>query len=74
MVLHDDDNIWYGFDDATMWLIGVYILYDDEMSWGHSDGYVVLRVLIDGPVIEAAYGQTMIHSTEAIWEILALKE
>ena len=26
------------------------------------------------PVIEVAYGETMIHSTEAIWEILAQEE
>ena len=26
------------------------------------------------PVIEVAYGETMIHSTEAVWEILARKE
>ena len=26
------------------------------------------------PMIEVAYGETMIHSTEAVWEILARKE
>ena len=26
---------------------------------------------MDGLVIEVAYGETMIHSTEAVWEILA---
>ena len=26
------------------------------------------------PVIEVAYGETMIHSTEAIWEMLAQEE
>ena len=26
------------------------------------------------PVIEVAYGETMIHSTEAVWEILAREE
>ena len=29
---------------------------------------------IGQPVIEAAYGETMIHSTETIWEILAWEE
>ena len=42
------------------------ILYDDEMSWGHGDGYVVLRASIDGPVTEATYRETMIHSTEVV--------
>ena len=50
------------------------MLYDDEMSWGHGDGYVVLRAPMDGPMIEVAYGETMIHSTKAVWEILARKE
>ena len=50
------------------------ILYDNEMSWGHSDGYVVLRAPMDRPVIEAAYGETMIHSTEVVWEMLAREE
>ena len=47
------------------------ILYDDEMSWEHGDGYVVLQTHMDGPMIEAAYGETMIHSIEAGGEILA---
>ena len=29
---------------------------------------------MDGVVIEVAYGETMIHSTEAVWEILAREE
>ena len=33
----------------------------------HGDGYVVLQVLMDGPVIEDAYGETMIHSIEVVW-------
>ena len=41
------------------------ILYDDEISWGHGDGYVVLRALMDEPVIEAVYGETMIQFIEA---------
>ena len=49
------------------------ILYDDEM-WGHGDGYVVLRASMDGPVIDAAYGETMIHSIEAVWEMLVREE
>ena len=46
---------------ATMWHIDniawwcymmklyddIMILYDDEMSWGHGDGYVVLRAPMD---------------------------
>ena len=49
------------------------VLYDDEMSWGHGDGYVVLRALMDELVIEAAYGETMIHFIETVWDILARK-
>ena len=29
---------------------------------------------MDGPVIDAAYRETMIHSTEAIWKMLAREE
>ena len=47
------------------------ILYDDEMLWGHGDGYVVLWAPMDGLVIEVAYGEIMIHSTEVVWEMLA---
>ena len=50
------------------------ILYDDEMSWGHGDVYIVLRALMDGPVIEAVYGETMIHSIKAVVEMLAQEE
>ena len=50
------------------------ISYDDEISRGHSDGYAVLRAPMDGLVIEAAYRETMIHSTEAVAEMLARKE
>ena len=85
MILYDDlliilyDDIWYDFDDATMWHIDIYymmvlqddMLYDDEMSWGHGDGYVVLRAPMDGPVIEVIYRETMIHFIETVWEILA---
>ena len=86
IVLHDN-MIWYGFndatmwltDDATMWLTDIYvycimILYDDDMSWEHGDGYLVLQAPMDGPVIEAAYGETMIHSTEAVQKMLAREE
>ena len=50
------------------------IFYDKEMLWEHGDGYIVLRAPIDGPVIDAAYGDTMIHSTEVVVDILARKE
>ena len=77
-----NDDIWYDFNNATTWHIGRYIiwwyymiiLYDNEMSWGQGDGYVVLRTPMDGPMIKAAYGETMIHSTEAVWEMLAQEE
>ena len=26
----------------------IMIIYDDEMSWGHGDGYIVLRAPMDG--------------------------
>ena len=42
------------------------ILYDNEMSWGYGDGYVVLRALMDEPMIKAIYGEIMIHSTEVV--------
>ena len=29
---------------------------------------------MDGPMIKAAYGETMIHSTEAVWKMLAREE
>ena len=57
-----------------IWWNYTIILYDDEMSWGHGDGYVVLQAPMDGPVTEVAYGEIMIHSTEAIWELLAREE
>ena len=44
------------------------------MSWGHSDGYVVLQTPMNGPVVEAAYGRTMIHSTKVVVEMLAWEE
>ena len=47
-------------------MISYVTLYDDEMSWGHGDGYVVLQAPMDGPVIEIVYEETMIHSTEAV--------
>ena len=41
-------------------------LYDDEMSWGHGDGYVVLRAPMDGSMIKVVYGESMIHSTKVV--------
>ena len=35
-------------------------------TWIYGDGYIVLWALMDEPMIEAAYGETMIHSTEAV--------
>ena len=40
-------------------------------TWIYGDGYIVLRAPMNGLVIEAAYGKTMIHSTEVVWEMLA---
>ena len=61
-----------------MWHIGgiyyMIILYDDEMSWEHGDGYVVLQAPMDGLVIKATYKETMIHFTEIVMEMLARKE
>ena len=82
------NEILCDFCFATMWHIDniswwcyimklyddIMILYDDEMSWGHGDGYVVLRTLMDEPVIKASYRETMIHSIEIAWEMLARKE
>ena len=42
-----------------MWHTSIYymmILYDDEMSRGHGDDYVVLRAPIDGPMIGCIWG------------------
>ena len=69
MILQDD--ILY--DDITWWYYMI-ILYDNEMSWGYGDGYIVLQALMDGPMIEATYGETMIHSTKGVWEMLAQEE
>ena len=44
------------------------------MSLGHGDGYIVLQAPMDGLVIEAAYGETMIHSIKVVWEMLAQEE
>ena len=63
---------WH-IDDITWWYY-MMVLCDDEMSWGHDDGYVVLRAPMDGPVIEATYGEIMIHSTEAVWKMLVWEE
>ena len=83
IVLHIVRDIWYVFDDAMMWHIGMYIiyiikLYDDFIWWWdvmknrwwlHSTTSSYRR-----SVIETVYGETMIHSTEAVWEILAREE
>ena len=53
------------YDDITWWYY-MMILYDNEMSWEHGGGYVVLRALMNGLVIETAYGKSMIHSTEVV--------
>ena len=66
-------------DDATMWLCiliytYIYMFYDDFMRC-HEDT-VMLRSTMGSygrPVIEVAYRETMIHSTEVVWEILARK-
>ena len=47
------------------------LLYDDEMSWGHGDGYIVLRAPMEKLVVEAAYKETIIHSIKAVVEKLA---
>ena len=60
-ILYDDIIGWY-----IIWWYYMMILYDNEMSWGHGDGYVVLRAPMDRPVIEVAYGEIMIHSTEIV--------
>ena len=60
------------YDDITWYYMMIF--YNNEMSWGHDDGYIVLRAPIDGPMIEAAYGETMIDSTKTVWEILTREE
>ena len=88
IILYDD--IWYDFwwhHDVAYWYIYIYIiwwyykmiyymiaLYDDEISWGHGDGYVILQAPMDGLMIEAVYGETMVHSTETVVEMLAREE
>ena len=69
MILQDD--ILY--DDITWWYF-MMIVYDDDMSWGHGDGYVVLRASMNRPMIKAVCGETMVHSTETVWEMLAQEE
>ena len=51
-----------------------WFYFDDEMLWRYDDGYVVLWASMGWPVIEATYGETMIHSIKAVWEILAREE
>ena len=65
---------------ATRWLciliyIYICILYNDLM-WGHVD-LVMLRSTTSfygWPVIEVAYGETLFHSTDAVWEMKAQEE
>ena len=81
MVLWNNNNIWFGLDDATMWHISInymMILYDDfyMIMRCHKDT-MMLRSTTGSygwPVIKVAYGEIMIHSTEAVWEILAREE
>ena len=43
----------YDFDDATMWLTDIYVLYDDDMTWEYMVSrwcYVVLQAPMDGPM------------------------
>ena len=84
IILYDD--IWYNFNDATTWHIDIYymmVLQDDILYDGFIWCWDVMRIRwwlrstagsYGWPVIEVAYGETMIHSTEAIWEILAREE
>ena len=83
MVLRILQDIRYDFDDATMWHIGMYIifiikLYDDFIWW-----WDVMRTRwwlrsTTGSygrfVVETAYGEAMIQFTEAVWEMLAWEE
>ena len=57
MMIYDNfkyNDIWYKFGlchDVAYWWYNMIILYDDlcddEMSWGHGDGYVVLLAPMD---------------------------
>ena len=69
---------WFCDDEAMRWLCVLYThihLYIMISRW-----WDVLRTRwwlrsttssYERPVIEVAYGETLIHSTEAVWEILA---
>ena len=81
MVLRNNNDIWSYLDNATMWHIGInymMILYDGfYMMMRCHKNTVILRSttgFYERPVIEVAYGKTMIHSTEAVWEMLAWEE
>ena len=66
-------------DNATRWLriliLYICILHNDLMR-GHVD-LVMLRSTTGSygrRVIEVAYGEILLHSTEAVWELLAREE
>ena len=50
-----------------------WFLYEDEKSWGHGDSYVVLWAPMDGLVIEVAYGEIMVHSTEPVVVVISVR-
>ena len=43
-------------------------------TWIYGDGYVVLRGSYEGICVEAAYGEIMIHSTEAVLGDVSLEK
>ena len=82
IVLHILWDIWYFFDDATTWHIGMYIiymmkLYDDFIwQWDVMTQWWLRSTtsFYGRSMVKIAYGETMIHSTEAGWEILVREE
>ena len=77
LIIPRHDLLIHGFMMTCNWWVNMIIyimIYDDVMSmriwwWLHSTTGSYGR-----PVIKVVYGETLIHSTEAVWEILAREE
>ena len=73
MVLCDDEAtrwlcVWYTYKYMYIMILWCWDVMRTRW-WLHST-----TGLYERPMIEVAYGETLIHSTEAVWEILAREE
>ena len=72
-----DDFIWWWSHKVAMCLIHIYMYIMILWWWDVMRTRWWLRSTTGSygrPVIEVVYGETLIHSTEAVWEILAWEE